>query len=131
MVERVVDDVFERGLVLLLRFDQLRPEAAAKDMVAAAMALVEGSRVDAVQVSHAVREVRDGRLDDEVVVVPQQAADMNAPVVAALHTPQDVHEDHAVPVVQHDGSLVVAARCDVVVGAGGEVAMRATHHRRR
>jgi hypothetical protein len=126
-----MDYVFERGFVLLLRFDQLRPEAPAKDMVAAAVPFVEGARVGAVQVAHAVGEVGDGRLDDEVVVVPQQAADMNAPVVAAHHTPQDVHEDHAVPVVQHDRSLVVAARCDVVVGAGGEVAMRATHHVRR
>jgi len=127
VVERVVDDVFERGFVLLLRFDQLCPEASAKDMVAAAVPFVEGARVGAVQVAHAVREVRDRRLDDQVVVVPQQAADMGPPVVAALHAPQDVHEDHAVPVVQHDRSLVVTARRDVVVRAGGEVSMWATH----
>jgi phosphohistidine swiveling domain-containing protein len=127
MVERVVDDVFECGFVLLLRFDQLRPEAPAEDVVAAAVAFVEGARVGAVQVAHAVGEVRARRLDDQVVVVPQQAADVGPPVVAALHAPQDVHEDDAVPVVQHDRSLVVAARRDVVVRAGGEVAMWATH----
>ena len=131
MVERVLDDVFERVFVLLFRFDQLRPEAPAKDMVAAAMPFVEGARVGAVQVAHAVGEVRDRRFDDQVVVIPQQAADMCPPAVAALHAPEDVYEDHAVPVVQHDRSLVVAARPDVVIRAGCEVSMRATHRVRR
>jgi hypothetical protein len=127
VVERILDDVFERGFVLLLRFDQLGPEASAKDVVAAAVPFVEGARVGAVQVAHAIGEVRDRRFDNQVVVVPHQAADMGAPAVPALHAPKDVHEDHPVPVVQHDRSLVVAARRDVVIRAGGEVAMRATH----
>jgi hypothetical protein len=48
VVERVLDDVFERRFVLLLRFDQLGPEASAKDVVAAAVPFVEGARVGAV-----------------------------------------------------------------------------------
>jgi hypothetical protein len=127
VVDRVVDDVFERGLVLLLRFDHLRPEAAAEDMVAAAVPLVEGPRVLPVEVAHPVGEVRDRRFDYQVVVVAHEAARVHLPAVAALDAPQDVHEDHTVPVVEHDRLPVVAARRDVVVGTGGEVATRSTH----
>ena len=84
MVEGILEDVVEGVGVLLLRLDQLRPEAAAEDMIAAPVALVEGSGVGAVQVPHAVGEVRRRRLDDQVVVVSQQAADVRSPAVAAF-----------------------------------------------
>jgi len=127
VVERVVEDVFEGGRVLLLGLDQLRPEAAAEDVVAAAVPLVEGTRVGAVEVAHPVGEVRDGGLDDQVVVVAHQAAHVNTPAVAALDAPEDVDEDDAVAVFQNDGRLVVAACRYVVVRAGGQVAGWAGH----
>jgi hypothetical protein len=130
-MDGVVEDVFERCLVLLLGFDHLRPEAAAKDVVAPAMPLVERAGVGAVQVAHPVGEVRDRRFDHQVVVVPHQAARVHLPAVAASDASQDVDEDLAVPVVQHDRGLVVAARRHVVVRVGGEVAMRPTHCVRR
>jgi hypothetical protein len=127
VVERVVEHVFDRGRVLLLRFDQLRPEAPAEDVVASSVALVEGPRVAAVQVAHAVREVRFRRLDDQVVVVAHQAADVDPPLVP-LHDPvEDLEEDDAVAVVQHDRCVVVAARRDVVKRAGCEVSPWAGH----
>jgi hypothetical protein len=58
VVEGIVEDVVERVGVLLLRLDQLGPEAAAEDMIAAAVPLVEGPRIGSVQVPHAVGEVR-------------------------------------------------------------------------
>jgi hypothetical protein len=54
VVEGIVEDVLEGVRVLLLRLDQPRPEAAAEDVIAAAVALVEGSGVGTVQVAHAV-----------------------------------------------------------------------------
>ena len=76
MVDRVVEDVLERLLVLLLGFDLLRPEALAEDVIRSPVALVEGARVLAVQVAHAVGEIRERRLDDEVVVVAEEALGM-------------------------------------------------------
>ena len=127
MVDRVVDHVVERIGVLLLGFDQLRPETPPEDVVLGAMALVEGTGVGAVQVTHAIREVRRRRLDDEVIVVAHQAPDVDAPLVAVADAVQDVEEDDPVGVVEDDRVTVVAARCDVVVRAGCEVASCAGH----
>jgi hypothetical protein len=108
-MDGVVDHVVQGVRVLLLGLDQLRPEAAAEDVVAAAVAFVEGTGVGAVEVAHAVREVRARSLDDQVVVIAHQAADVGAPAVPAFDAPQDVAVDDAVVVVQDDGSTVVAA----------------------
>ena len=74
MVDRVLEDVVERVVVLLFGLDHSGPEAAAEDMVVAAVSFVEGPGVPAVEVTHPVREVRARSLDDEVVVVSEQAA---------------------------------------------------------
>jgi hypothetical protein len=124
---RIVDDVFEGVLVLLLGFDQPRPEAAAEDVVPATVALVERPGVRAVQVAHAVREARARSLEDQVVMVPHEAAHVSAPPVAALDPSENVEEDDAIVAVEGDRGAVVSACADVVVRAGGEVASRATH----
>jgi hypothetical protein len=123
----VVEDVVERGVVLLLGLDHLRPEAAAEDVILPAVSLVEGARVLAIEVAHARGEVGDRRFDDEVVVVAEQAAGVETPAVAPPHASQDLHEDRAVPVVGEDRVVVVPLRADVVVGAGFEVAERPSH----
>jgi hypothetical protein len=127
MVEGIVEDVLDRVRVLLLRLDQLRPEAAAEDMIAAPVALVEGSGVGAVQVPHAVGEVRRRRLDDQVVVVSQQAADVGPPAVAAFDPSEDVEEDDAIVVVEHDRQLIVPAGAHVVVSAVSQVSPCTAH----
>jgi len=127
VVHGVVEDVVERGRVLLLGLDLLRPEALAEDVVLAAVALVEGAGVLAVQLAHAVGEVRERRLDDQVVVVAEQAPGVEAPAVAPADARQDLEEDSAVVVVQEDRRVVVPFGADVVVGTGCEVAMRTSH----
>jgi len=123
VVDRVVEDVVEGVVVLLLGFDHFRPEALAEDVVFASVALVEGAGVLAVQVAHPVGEVRKRRLHDEVVVVAQEAAGVKAPVVAPPDAPQDVEEDGPVPVILEDRPVAVPFRADVVVRPGGEVAV--------
>jgi len=130
-MEGVVEDVLERVLVLLFGFEHPRPEPAAEDVVLAVVALVEGAGVAAVEVAHAVGEVRDRRLDEQVVVVSHQAAHVQPPAVAALDASQDVDEDGPVPGVAEDRRLVVPARADVVVGAGCKVATWTAHLPRR
>jgi hypothetical protein len=131
MVDGVVEDVLERLQELLLGLDLLRPEALAEDVVLPAVALVECACVLAVQVAHAVGEVRQGRLDDEVVVVAEQAARVQAPAVAPPDAFQDLEEDAAVAVVPEDRRVVVPLRADVVEGAGREVAVRTSHRTER
>jgi hypothetical protein len=48
VVERIVHDVLDRRLVLLVRLDHLRPVAAAEDVILPFVALVEGAGVAAV-----------------------------------------------------------------------------------
>ena len=127
VVNRVLEDVGERLLVLLLGLDLFRPEPSTEDVVLPAVAIVEGTRVLAVQVTHAVREVRERRLDEEVVVVAEQAAGVQSPAVAAADTSQELDEDGAIPVVAEDRLVVVSLCGDVVAGAGGEVATRSSH----
>jgi hypothetical protein len=127
MVNRVVEDVFVGIRVLLLRFDQDRVEAAAEHVVAAPMAFVERPCVGAVEVAHAVGKVRRGRFDYQVVVVPHEAANVDAPAVAAFDAPEDVGPDDPVPVVEDDPALVVSSGGDVVDRTGREVTAGAAH----
>jgi hypothetical protein len=129
VVDGVLEDVLDGVVVLLLRFDQLRPEAPAEDVVAASVALVEAPGVAAVEVAHAIGEVRHRRLDDQVIVVAEEAAHVDAPAVPPRDPPQDVEEEDSVPVVQHDRRLVIAARREVVVRAGGKVTAFSAHPR--
>jgi hypothetical protein len=69
VVERVVDDVVDRRLVLLVRLDHLRPVAATEDVILPLMPLVEGAGIAAVEVPHPVGEVRQWCLDEEVVMI--------------------------------------------------------------
>jgi hypothetical protein len=89
--------------------------------------LVEGARVGAVQIPHPVGEVRERSLDEQVVVVAHQAADVGAPAVAPFDTPEEMEEDDPVAVVQHDRGVVVTSNSDVVVGPGGEVTVWPSH----
>jgi hypothetical protein len=127
VVKGIVDDVFDRSLVLLVRLDHLRPVAAAEDVILPLVTLVEGAGVAAVQVAHPVGEVRERGLDEEVVVVPHEAAHVGAPAVAPFDPAQDVEEEDPVSIVQHDRRVVVAADPDVVIGAGFEVTERPSH----
>lgn len=131
VVDGILEDVLERGLVLVLRLDHLRPEPSPEDVIAAAVPVIEGARVLAVQVPHSVREVRERCLYDEVVVVSHQAARVQLPAVVARNAAQELQEHFPIRVVEHDRRPVVAARRDVVVRAGAEIAMLATHRVRR
>ena len=83
MLDGVHEDVLERLLVLLFRLDHLRPEPPAEDVILPTMTLVERAGVLSVQVAHAVGQIRERRLDQQVVVVAKQAACMESPAVVA------------------------------------------------
>jgi hypothetical protein len=126
-MDRIVEYVLERGLVLLLRFDRLRPVAAPEDVILPPVPPVEGAGVAAVQIAHSLVQVGGRRFQDEVVVVPHQAADVDAPAVSALDAPEEMEEHHPVLAVDDDRCVVVPAAPDVVVAAGDEVAVGTPH----
>ena len=127
VVDRVVEDVVEGLFVLPFGLDHSGPEASPEDVVLPAVPMVEGAGVLAVQVPHALGEVRQWCLDEQVIVVAEQAAGVQAPAVAPPHAAEKLDENGAIPVVPEDRLVVVSLRPDVVVGAGFEVAMRSTH----
>ena len=96
-------------------------------MVFPGVTVVESARILAVQVAHAVGEVRERRLDQQVVVVAEQAASVQAPAVAPAHSHQDLREGGSVGVVLEDRVVVVPFRDDVVVRAFFEVPPRSSH----
>jgi hypothetical protein len=102
MVKRVVEDVFDSRGVLILGLEGLRPEPPPEDVVAAPVAVVEGACVGAVQVTHAVGEVGQRRLDDEVVVIAHEAADVDPPAITAPDTVEDREERLPIGVVGDD-----------------------------
>jgi hypothetical protein len=82
VVEGVIHDVVDRRLVLILRLDQFRPVPVAEDVVLPLVAFVEGAGIGAIQIPHPLGEVRQGGLDQQVVVVAHQAAHVREPAVA-------------------------------------------------
>ena len=82
MVDRVVEDIVEGVVVLLFGLDHFGPEPLAEDVMPPAVPFVEGAGVLAVEVAHAVGEIRQRRFDDQVVVIAHQAACVQLPAVA-------------------------------------------------
>jgi hypothetical protein len=126
-VHRIVEDVVEGRGVLLLGLDQPRPESAAEDVVFPAVTLVEGAGVLAVEVSHALRQIRERRLDEQVVVVAEETARVQAPAVTPADALQEPDEEGTVSIVEEDRRAVVAFRADVVVRAGIGMSKGSSH----
>jgi hypothetical protein len=126
-MDGVVDDIGDGRVVLLLVLDQLRPVAAAENVVLPSVPLVEGARVDPVEVAHSLVEVGQRGFDEKVVVVPHQTAHVDPPAVAAYDAAENLDEDDAVSGVADDRRLVVAAGRDVVTGAGEDDTVRSSH----
>jgi hypothetical protein len=84
-------------------------EAALEEMARAFVAAVERLRVDAVQLSHAAREVRLRRLEEQVVVVSHQAVREDAPPVARDGVAEQLEEAAEIGGVPENAPPLVAA----------------------
>lgn len=84
-----MQDVVEGVVVLLFGLDHPGPEPLAEDVMLAAVPLVEGTGVAAVEVAHPIGEVGQGGLDDQVVVIAEEAACVEAPAIAPADALQD------------------------------------------
>jgi hypothetical protein len=94
------------------------------------MAAVETLRIDAVQVSHAVRKIGIRCFDDDVVLVGHLSAGMAAPVESLANLLEQRQPVLAVAGVVEDVLTAIAARCHVVEGAGEIDAKRPGKRRR-
>jgi len=125
--DRVRNDVPADSGELLLVLDLAAPESFAEKVAPAAVACVEPLGVPAVQLLEPGRELRDGRLYDEVVVVRHQAERVQAPVVLADDEAEESQEDPAVVVVPVDGDPSGTARGDVEPAVGEDVSRQPCH----
>ena len=91
------------------------------------MAAVETLRINAVQLSHAVRKVGIRSFDDDVVVVGHLAVGMAAPVEPLANLLEQRLPVLAVAVVVEDILTAIASRCHVVEGTGEIDAKRPGH----
>jgi hypothetical protein len=130
-IDRVLADVFESGVVVILALDQSRGVPALKEAAAAAVATVESLRVRAVHQVHAGREIHPGRLDDQVVVRAEEAARVDAPA-KPLGCPLDqLDEVDSVEVAAEKKCAAGGAAGDVVEAVGQIAATHPGHVDRR
>ena len=88
---------------------------------------VERLRVDAVQVPHQQRQVRQSRVQHEVIVVAHQAIGQYLGIKTGQPRRHHTQQRVAIHVVHKDQLAPVAARCNVVDHAGELDAKRAGH----
>jgi hypothetical protein len=111
--DRVPADVLARVAEVLLGVDHPRGVPIPEEVSPAAVAGVEPLRVHAVQALHPERQLRDGRLDDEVVVVRHQAERVEPPAEPLGALGEQAEEGDPVEVVAEDRGLVDAVGRDV------------------
>jgi hypothetical protein len=130
--DRVVQHVGAGFAEVVVVPDHLAVEAVAEEVAGSAVPLVELLRVGAVQDLHARGEQLELGLDDQVVVVAEQAERVEAPAEAPHDDAEQAEEVPAILVVAVDPRPVDAAGGDVVVAARREhVAGQAGHRTRR
>jgi hypothetical protein len=123
----VVEDVLDRALEMLLGLDHPAREAVPEEVAPALVPPVEPLRVDAVEPLHPERQVLPRRLEDEVIVVVEQAERVHPPAEAPHDLVQQREELPAVVVVEEDRALLDAPRRDVEEAVGEQRAQRPGH----
>jgi hypothetical protein len=108
--DRVREDVFAGGGEVVVAFDDPGGVAISEQVAGALVPLVEAESMDAVQALHPEPQLRDGRVDDEVVVRRHQAERVDGPVEAGDALSEQTEEGQAVGVVAVDRATIDAAR---------------------
>jgi hypothetical protein len=100
-------------------------------MAPAAVLRVEGLCVDPVEALHALRELFAVRLDDEVVVVPQEAKGVAGPPVARDDAREESEEEAPVIVVSVDADASGTACGDMEDAVRLQLSRLSSHPLRR
>jgi hypothetical protein len=91
--------------------------AALEQVAGAAVAPVEGLRVDPAEVAHPLAEIGRQRLDHQVVVVAHQAVGVAQPSAPGDGAPEQIEKVLPVGIILIDSRSSVAAPGHVVQGA--------------
>jgi hypothetical protein len=126
--DRVVADIAERGLEVLLVTDDPGAEAVSEQVAPAVPAIVEPLRIRAVEPSHAGREIVATRFDDDVVVRAQQGPGVQLPAEPAAARVQRRGEPVAIVTVAEDERVAGAARRHVPDAFARELLARNPRH---
>ena len=102
-------------------------EPALEKVAVSVMSFVKKLGIDAVKLSHAEGEVAVGCFDQKMVVVGHEAVGVAQPVITLVDVLKGVEEILAVLIVFEDGLLFVAARGNMIYGAGVFYAKRTGH----
>ena len=108
-VDGVSADVLDRVAEVLLAVDHPGSEARTPQMAVPTVPEIEALGIAAVQVLHAAREPRLGRLDEQAVMPAHQAERVHAPSVAVDALLDQPHERIAIGVVAEDARAENAA----------------------
>jgi hypothetical protein len=106
----VREDVFAGRGEVVVAFDDPGGVAISEQVAGALVPLVEAESMDAVQALHPQPQLRNGRVDDEVVVRRHQAERVDGPVEAGDALSEQAEEGQAVGVVAVDRATIDAAR---------------------
>jgi hypothetical protein len=110
--------------------DQDPTEAPLKEVAPPPVPAIEALGVEAIELTHALRQVGLGGIDKEMVVVGHQTVGMAPPAVAVDHFAKHIEESARIGVVQKDRGAGVPARGHVVEGPRKLEAERPSHGRR-
>src|SRR5215212_8811804 len=124
----VFEDVETTSLESRLGIDHVDGVPPLEKVPITPMALVEELHISTVQPLHAARKIRLRGLDDQVVVIGQQAERATGPFVANDDGAQEVRNVLSVDVVDVDGAVVRPTPCDVIDADLGEVFARSSRH---
>jgi hypothetical protein len=129
--DRVPQDVVDHAREIVVADDAAGAEAVAEQVAFAIVLPVETLRVHAVDAVERPRERRLRRLDDEVVVVPEQRQGVDRPVICLDGVAQELQEREAVTAVAEDRAAVHALDPDVEDAVGEPAPERSSHRLRR
>ena len=94
--------------------DEDRLESSLEDVACPLVVAIDPLRVDPVEVAHASRQVRVGRLDHKVVVIAHKAVRIAEPSEAIYYFAKDLKEGKAIGVGEEDLLTGIPTARDVV-----------------
>jgi hypothetical protein len=112
--DRVEDNVSRYFKEVALFLDKDRLESPLEDVPRTLVSPVERLCVNTVQVSHATREIRPWRLDQEVIMIRHQAVCVTDPAEAFYHITEYIQGAKTIFVVEEDLLSGIPTGCNMV-----------------
>ena len=110
---RVEDDVPYELEKVRFSFHQNALETTLKEMAGASVPSIEALGIITVQGANAAREVRLGRLDEQMIVVPHEDVAVKDPPPLRDDRAKQGEKVSAIAVIAVDGTALIATTCDM------------------